>query len=248
LHKKIILNLREPERVTAVIPSARTMEYKGTTLVAVPHRLDEVRVLRNMGIEAPAPMSYYYDWPGLYTPYTHQRVTGEFLSTHPRAFCLNGMGCISGDEKVRVSRKGKSYETTLRALHKSFSSSDKSGWKARSLKGDVFGMNTLLDVLDKGVKKTLRITLEDGKTFRATPDHRIALHGGEWSEAGDLVVGDLLVTNGEVEIRCPKCHTPRMVSKYEVKRASQRQFRLPQGRSPYPWLQRPWSCRSDPCS
>ncbi len=91
-HKKIILNLREPERVTAVIPSARTMEYKGTTLVAVPHRLDEVRVLRNLGIEAPAPMSYYYDWPGLYTPYAHQRVTAEFLTTNPRAFCLNGMG------------------------------------------------------------------------------------------------------------------------------------------------------------
>jgi len=91
-HKKLVLNLRDPDRVTTVIPSAKKIEYKGRTLVAVPHKLDEVRVLRNMGLDAPAPISSYYDWPGRYKPYAHQRVTAEFLTTNPRAFCLNGMG------------------------------------------------------------------------------------------------------------------------------------------------------------
>ena len=91
-HRKLVLHLREPGKVTAIIPTAREFTFKGRRLVAVPHRLDEVRVLRNIGIDAPAPMDFYYDWPGLYPPFAHQRITAAFLATHPRAFCLNGMG------------------------------------------------------------------------------------------------------------------------------------------------------------
>jgi SNF2 family DNA or RNA helicase len=91
-HRKLVLNLNEPGRVLGVIPSARPIEYKGRTLVAVPHRIEEVRVLRNLGFDAPAPMGAYYDWPGRHKPYAHQQFTGEFLSMNPRAFCLNGMG------------------------------------------------------------------------------------------------------------------------------------------------------------
>lgn len=87
-----MLNLRRPDRITSIIPTARKFEYGGTTLVAVPHRLDEVRVLRNMGIEAPSPFKYYYDFPGLQSPFAHQVETGAFLTTNPKAFCLNGMG------------------------------------------------------------------------------------------------------------------------------------------------------------
>jgi len=91
-HKKLVLNLREPERITAVVPTARTITYKGRELVAVPHKLDEVRVLRNLGFDAPSPISSYYDWPGRYTPYAHQRISAEFGTLYPRAFNLSGMG------------------------------------------------------------------------------------------------------------------------------------------------------------
>lgn len=91
-HRKIVLNLREPGRVTTVIPSARQFEFKGQQLVAVPHRNDEVRVLRNLGIEAPAPITKYYDWPGKFKPFIHQFETSEFLTMNPFSFCLNGMG------------------------------------------------------------------------------------------------------------------------------------------------------------
>jgi len=91
-HKKLLLNLREPSKVTTIIPSAKEVEIKGKNIVVVPHREDEVRLLRNIGLDAPAPMSYYYDWPGMFKPFQHQRITAEFLTLNPRAFCLNGMG------------------------------------------------------------------------------------------------------------------------------------------------------------
>ena len=78
--------------MTTILPSAKMVEIKGNNLVVVPHREDEVRVLRNLGFDAPAPMSYYYDWPGLYKPFQHQRITAEFATLNPRCFILNGMG------------------------------------------------------------------------------------------------------------------------------------------------------------
>jgi SNF2 family DNA or RNA helicase len=91
-HKKLLLNLNDPNKVTTVIPTAQVVTHKGNHLVAVPHRMDEVRVLRNLGFDAPAPMRYYYDWPGRFTPFEHQRITSEFLTMNPKSFCLNGMG------------------------------------------------------------------------------------------------------------------------------------------------------------
>lgn len=219
-HKKLILNLRDPERITTIIPAAKKLQWRGKNLVVVPHRLDEVRVLRNLGLDAPSPIESQYEWQGRKTPYIHQRVTASFLTMNPRSFVLNGMGCIAGDDTVRVSRYGKSYEIALRDLHRKFHSlPDKSAWKVRSLKGDRFGMHNLLDSMYKGDKATLRITLADGKTFRCTPDHRIARPDGSWSEAGTLRVGDALVTNGTVMLECPVCRELREVDKYYAKRA-----------------------------
>ena len=85
--KKLVLNLRNPGRVTMVIPSAKVFQYKGHDLVAVPHRLEEVRVLRNLGFdEAPSPIRYHYDWSGSYKPFHAQLETAEFLTLNPRAF------------------------------------------------------------------------------------------------------------------------------------------------------------------
>jgi SNF2 family DNA or RNA helicase len=90
--RAIVLNLRNPERVTHVIPSAKVIEFRGQPLVAVPHRLDEVRVLRNLGFLAPSPILHHYDWPGRYAPFHAQYMTGAFLTLHMKAFVLNDMG------------------------------------------------------------------------------------------------------------------------------------------------------------
>ncbi len=90
--RKIVLNLGNPARVTAVIPSAKRFEFQGAQLVAVPHKLDEVRVLRNLGIDAPAPIEHYYPWPGRFSPFEAQRETASFLTLNPKAFVLNDLG------------------------------------------------------------------------------------------------------------------------------------------------------------
>lgn len=62
---------------------------------------DEARVVANFMDERlpssqlanfPSPMLRDYDWPGLYTPFDHQKETAAFLSIRPRAFCFNEAG------------------------------------------------------------------------------------------------------------------------------------------------------------
>jgi len=90
--RALILRLRNPSRVTTPIPTAKLVTHNGNTYVAVPHRPDEVKVLRNLGFNAPDPMTYYYKWPGRFKPFQAQIETANFLSMHDRAFCLNSMG------------------------------------------------------------------------------------------------------------------------------------------------------------
>ena len=99
VHKKkrvLVIRSKNPEHITATIPTAKAFQYKGATLVAVPHKLDEVRVLRNMGIKAPSPILHYYDWPrNKYTvpnPFFAQTETAAFFTYHPRSYCNNGLG------------------------------------------------------------------------------------------------------------------------------------------------------------
>lgn len=88
----VILKLRNPSKVTVPISTAKLVTHNGETLVAVPHRPDEVKVLRNLGFNPPDPMEYYYKWPGRFKPFAAQITTANFLSMHDRAFCLNSMG------------------------------------------------------------------------------------------------------------------------------------------------------------
>lgn len=91
-HKKLLLNLNEPDRVVGIVPGARMVNIKGHDIVSVTFDLDTVRVLRNLGINAPGPILHYYDWPGRFSPFAHQRETAEFCSLNPRAYILNDMG------------------------------------------------------------------------------------------------------------------------------------------------------------
>ena len=93
--KAVVFKLRRPEKITTVIPTAKTVTKPDHTIVAVPHRPDETRVLRNLGYDVPDPMPIHYDWPkanGRYNPFEAQRVTASFLTMHSRAYCLNSMG------------------------------------------------------------------------------------------------------------------------------------------------------------
>jgi len=88
--REIALKLNNPERVLQVMPASRRIDDE--SLVVVPHGIEEVRVLRNLGIAAPSPILHYYDWPGRFKPFAAQIDTSQFLTVNPRAFVLNDMG------------------------------------------------------------------------------------------------------------------------------------------------------------
>jgi len=89
-NKALLLSLRNPERVSAVIPRSKILE-NGTVLVK--WGLDEAQVLKNLQIKGvPSPILGHYDWPGMYKPFAHQKETASFLTLHRRAFCLSEQG------------------------------------------------------------------------------------------------------------------------------------------------------------
>ena len=76
--------------IQQAIPEARTVNGH---YLAVPRTLRNSQVLRWFNYPI-APIMDDYDWPappGL-TPYESQKITSNFLVTHPRSFCLSDMG------------------------------------------------------------------------------------------------------------------------------------------------------------
>jgi SNF2 family DNA or RNA helicase len=88
----IALKLKNPNKITTVIPSARVMQWRGVPVTLVPHNLDETLVLKNLGFNIPSPVQYKYDWSGQYEPFDVQEITVDMLTLYPRAFVLNDMG------------------------------------------------------------------------------------------------------------------------------------------------------------
>ena len=81
-------------QITALIPRAAVLaEKNGKAQMLVHWGEDEWRVLRNLGIkDPPHPILGRYKWPGVYTPFEHQRSTAAFLASNTRAFCLSEPG------------------------------------------------------------------------------------------------------------------------------------------------------------
>jgi SNF2 family DNA or RNA helicase len=95
--KSILLKVRPTafDTLRGIFPShSRPMNYEGHNL-ALPLNLSVVKVLRNMGIKAPSPIRYFYDWPRparFDKVFDHQYATADFLTLHPRCFVLNEQG------------------------------------------------------------------------------------------------------------------------------------------------------------
>lgn len=95
-HRKsnsLIIRHPQPEAIAALIPRAKIATVAGDKLLQVHCGLDEMRVLRNIGIAAPSPIRFHYDFPSRYpSPFSHQVSTCEFFTLNQRGICLNGMG------------------------------------------------------------------------------------------------------------------------------------------------------------
>ena len=52
-----------------------------------------MQLLRNLGIkDVPSPILGRYGWPGMFTPFDHQRTTADFLTLNPRCYVFNEAG------------------------------------------------------------------------------------------------------------------------------------------------------------
>lgn len=87
----LLLKVADPFAIREVLSKSKLLNHADFN-VAVQLTLEASKVLRNMGIQAPGPIRYQYDWPGKYTPFDHQIVMSEFLTMHRRAFNLSEMG------------------------------------------------------------------------------------------------------------------------------------------------------------
>lgn len=96
--KAVVLRTRDPAKITEVIPKSQIVKEVATPNgvgyeVAVKWDLANAKILRNLGFKkVPAPIERQYEWPGLYKPFEHQKVTAGFLTLHQKAFLLNDMG------------------------------------------------------------------------------------------------------------------------------------------------------------
>ena len=82
--------------ITDNIEKSEVLERKGNLAdVLVYWGLDEMTRLNQLisfRNNLPSPMVRDYNWPGLYIPFKHQKVTSEFLSINRKAFCFNEAG------------------------------------------------------------------------------------------------------------------------------------------------------------
>ena len=88
------LRLREPHRVIEAIPKSKVIKTEnGVSEVLVYWGLEEAQKLQKLNIRnVPSPVEREYDWPGLFTPFEHQKTTTSFLTLNRKAFCFNEAG------------------------------------------------------------------------------------------------------------------------------------------------------------
>jgi len=91
--KAILFKTRNPNKYN-IIPKHKVIaEYDDGCEIAVYWGLDEVRVLRNLGVKnVPSPITKRYNWPGKYKPMAHQIETAAFLTLHRKAFVFSEPG------------------------------------------------------------------------------------------------------------------------------------------------------------
>ena len=91
-NKAIRFRTRTPGKFS-VLPRQHVQPIPGGHEITVPWALDEMRVLKNLGVkDVPSPIRRKYTWPGRYKPMDHQKTTAGFTTLHRRGFIFNDPG------------------------------------------------------------------------------------------------------------------------------------------------------------
>ena len=157
-NKILLLNLRNPNKVTTVIPKSKQLEGNQ---VAVNWGLDEARILKNLQIKnIPSPIMGHYKWPGLHKPFDHQKTTASFLTLHPRAFCLNEQGTGKTGSVIWAADYLMTIGRIKRVLVICPLSIMDSAWRADLFK---FAMHRHVDIAYGSKEKRIRIINSDAE-------------------------------------------------------------------------------------
>ena len=93
-NRALLFVTKKFDQICALIPKSKVLERRGDAAkMLVNWGQDEFKLLRNLKIkDLPHPILGKYRWPGVYTPFVHQRTTAAFLATHPRCLVLSEAG------------------------------------------------------------------------------------------------------------------------------------------------------------
>ena len=162
----------------------------------------------------------------------YQKVGVEFfINNGGKAILADTMGCLSGQTIVSVNRGGGNRKYTLEKAYIGFNRLDprgNCGWETDSYirsydeEKKEFRLNKVKAILFKGEKDTIEIKAKVGKKIykiELTPDHELIKANGEWTEAGKLKIGDMILTNGKRLKYCSVCkkkteHASRRAKKF----------------------------------
>jgi SNF2 family DNA or RNA helicase len=92
-HQAVVLPSR-PD-LLALFPHAVKLQYNGLDMLALPHGIDETRLLRNLQLDVPAPVVEHYKFPHMnpsLRPFDKQVLTTALITMNPRSYVLNKMG------------------------------------------------------------------------------------------------------------------------------------------------------------
>jgi SNF2 family DNA or RNA helicase len=80
--------------IAALFPHGRRFKWEGNDLIAVPHGIDETRLLRNLDLPVPAPITEHYGFPSAdgKRPFAKQVLTAAQMVMNAHNYVLNGMG------------------------------------------------------------------------------------------------------------------------------------------------------------
>lgn len=184
-NKALLLRVREPERITTVIPKSKALP---DNQVVVKWGLDETQVLRNLHIKnVPSPILGQYDWPGQYRPFDHQRTTSAFLTLNRKAFCLNEQGTGKTGSVVWATDYLMKQRRIKRALIICPLSIMDSAWRADLFK---FAMHRTVDIA-YGAADKRRAIIKGPAEFVIINYDGVEIVADEIERAGfDLIVID----------------------------------------------------------
>lgn len=184
-NKALLLRVREPEKITAVIPKSKELE---NNQVLVKWGLDEAQVLKNLRVKnVPSPILGHYAWSGQYKPFDHQKTTSAFLTLHRKAFCFNEQGTGKTGSVIWAADYLMQQKRIKRVLIICPLSIMDSAWRADLFK---FAMHRTVDIAHGAAEKR-KAVIRNNSEFVIINYDGVEIVADEIDRAGfDLIVVD----------------------------------------------------------